>query len=89
MTIYKRTLVLIVMYLIQVGGGGSTDQTSVERYNPNTKRWSRMAPMSTGRMCVGVGVLNGLLYAVNFEEENQFGKMNNIHVSFSLDRRKQ
>ena len=48
-----------------------------------------MAPMSTGRMCVGVGVLNGLLYAVNSEEENQFGKMNNIHVSFLLDRRKQ
>ena len=54
-----------MMYFIQVGGNdGSTALNSVERYDPTTEEWRPVASMITGRSGVGVGVLNGLLYAV-------------------------
>lgn len=36
----------------------------VERYDPNTNRWTKVAPMSTKRLGVAVAVLAGYLYAV-------------------------
>ena len=39
-----------------------------------------MSPMSTHRSGVGVGVLNSLLYAVNFEEENQCEKNDHFPI---------
>ena len=66
---------LIMMYFMQVGGfDGSTGLKSAERYDPATQEWRPIASMSTRRSSVGVGVLNGLLYAVNWDEENQCGK---------------
>lgn len=37
---------------------------SVESYNPTTNTWSPEADMRVGRYNVGVGVLDGVLYAV-------------------------
>ena len=34
------------------------------RFDPDTKQWSFIAPMTTARSTVGVAVLNGRLYAV-------------------------
>lgn len=34
------------------------------RYDPQTNRWSKVAPMSTKRLGVAVAVLGGYLYAV-------------------------
>ena len=62
----------IVIYLIQVGGCDKyTVFETVDRYDPDTKQWRPMTSMSTKRSYVGVGVLNGLLYAVNCEKENK------------------
>ena len=61
-----------MIYFIQVGGhDGSNGHKTVERYDPSTEEWRPVAPMSTQRESVGVGVLNGNLYAVNCEEEIQ------------------
>jgi hypothetical protein len=50
----------------QVGGfDGSTGLNSAEMYDPRTHEWRMIAPMSTRRSSVGVGVVNGLLYAVS------------------------
>ena len=60
------------MYFIQVGGyDGSTSHISVESYDPDTEEWRPVASMSTQRSHLGVGVLNGLLYAVICEEGKQ------------------
>jgi kelch-like protein 2/3 len=49
-----------------VGGfDGSTGLNSAEMYDPRTHEWRMIAPMSTRRSSVGVGVVNGLLYAVS------------------------
>ena len=70
---------LTLIYFVQVGGNdGSTGFGTVERYDPSTEEWRPVAPMSTQRNGVGVGVLNGLLYAVNCEEKNQYGKERTI-----------
>ncbi len=37
---------------------------SVECYDPRNNEWRMVAPMSTRRSSVGVGVVGGLLYAV-------------------------
>lgn len=51
----------------QVGGfDGSTGLNSAEMYDPRTHEWRMIAPMSTRRSSVGVGVVNGLLYAVSY-----------------------
>jgi len=50
-----------------VGGfDGSTGLNSAEMYDPRTHEWRMIAPMSTRRSSVGVGVVNGLLYAVSY-----------------------
>ena len=52
--------------LYAVGGfnnaGGAL--TTVEAYDPDTNTWSTRAPMSTPRNGIGVGVVDGLVYAV-------------------------
>jgi hypothetical protein len=49
-----------------VGGfDGSTGLNSAEMYDPRTHEWRMIAPMSTRRSSVGVGVVNGFLYAVS------------------------
>ena len=58
------------MYFIKVGGiHGRTGLRTVERFDPDTRKWRPVASMSTRRQEVGLGVLNGLLYAVNCEEQ--------------------
>jgi len=37
---------------------------SVEYYDPSLDEWNPVAEMSIGRENVGVGVLNGILYAI-------------------------
>ena len=36
----------------------------LHRFDPETKQWNFIAPMTTARSTVGVAVLNGRLYAV-------------------------
>lgn len=49
----------------KVGGfDGSTGLKSAEKFDPATQEWRAVASMTTRRSSVGVGVLNGLLYAV-------------------------
>lgn len=56
-----------MFFLVQVGGyDGASRQclSSVESYNPNTDTWTAVAEMSSRRSGAGVGVLDGILYAV-------------------------
>lgn len=46
------------------GFDGSTGLNSAEMYDPRNHEWRVIAPMSTRRSSVGVGVVNGLLFAV-------------------------
>lgn len=48
------------------GFDGSTGLNSAEMYDPRTHEWRMIAPMSTRRSSVGVGVVNGFLYAVSY-----------------------
>jgi N-acetylneuraminic acid mutarotase len=57
--------------LYAVGGDTASTPASVcgcvnilEAYDPTTDRWTTKAPMPTARTGVGVGVVNGFLYAV-------------------------
>lgn len=51
--------------LYAVGGhDGWSYLNTVERWDPQARTWSYVAPMSTQRSTVGVAVLNGKLYAV-------------------------
>ncbi|XP_023804164.1 LOW QUALITY PROTEIN: kelch-like ECH-associated protein 1, partial [Cyanistes caeruleus] len=43
---------------------GNTDSAAVDCYNPLSGRWSPCAPMSVPRNRIGVGVIDGLIYAV-------------------------
>ncbi|KAM6394838.1 kelch-like ECH-associated protein 1 [Rhynochetos jubatus] len=43
---------------------GNTDSASIDCYNPMTDRWSACAPMSVPRNRIGVGVIDGMIYAV-------------------------
>ncbi|XP_027562727.1 kelch-like ECH-associated protein 1, partial [Neopelma chrysocephalum] len=43
---------------------GNTDSAAVDCYNPMTDRWSPCAPMSVPRNRIGVGVIDGMIYAV-------------------------
>lgn len=46
--------------LYAVGGhDGWSYLNTVERWDPHTRQWSYVAPMSTQRSTVGVAVLNG------------------------------
>jgi len=36
----------------------------VEKYDPQENKWSRVSPMSSRRLGVGVAVLDGYLYAI-------------------------
>ncbi|KAK7878307.1 hypothetical protein WMY93_031126 [Mugilogobius chulae] len=50
---------------VRCGGfDGSTGLSTVEAYNSKTDEWFHVLPMSTRRSSVGVGVVNGILYAV-------------------------
>lgn len=52
--------------IFQVGGfDGSTGLNSAEMYDPKTFEWRMIAPMSTRRSSVGVGVVNKYLFAVS------------------------
>lgn len=51
--------------LYAVGGrDGSSSLRSVECYDPHTNKWTNCAPMNKRRGGVGVGVMNGYLYAL-------------------------
>ncbi|XP_039570859.1 kelch-like ECH-associated protein 1 [Passer montanus] len=43
---------------------GNTDSAAVDCYNPVSGRWAPCAPMSVPRNRIGVGVIDGLIYAV-------------------------
>ncbi|NXG11799.1 KEAP1 protein, partial [Sakesphorus luctuosus] len=43
---------------------GNTDSAAVECYNPVSDRWAPCAPMAVPRNRIGVGVIDGLIYAV-------------------------
>nr|ANC50794.1 kelch-like ECH-associated protein 1 [Gallus gallus] len=43
---------------------GNTDSAAIDCYNPMTNRWSPCAPMSVPRIRIGVGVIDGMIYAV-------------------------
>ncbi|XP_046565555.1 kelch-like protein 20 [Haliotis rubra] len=52
-------------YLYAVGGqDGVSCLNYVERYDPQTNKWAKVASMSTRRLGVGVAVLCSFLYAV-------------------------
>jgi N-acetylneuraminic acid mutarotase len=55
--------------LYAVGGEASTTTgtsmvNTVEAYDPATNTWTTKAPMPTPRRILGIGVLNGILYAI-------------------------
>ena len=51
------------------GHDGSSYLNSVERYDPRTNQWaSSPAPTSSCRTSVGVGVLEGCVYAVGGQD---------------------
>lgn len=59
-------LYVYVDIFLQVGGfDGSTGLNSAEMYDSKTYEWRMIAPMSTRRSSVGVGVVSGFLYAVS------------------------
>ena len=43
--------------------------TSVERYDPRTNRWTPVAPMCTRRKHLGVAVFNGTIFAVGGRDD--------------------
>lgn len=56
-------------FVFKVGGRNLTLQTNTESnvlscYNPMTNQWSQRASLSTPRNRVGVGVVDGCIYAV-------------------------
>ena len=52
-------------YLYAVGGqDGVSCLNIVDKYDPNTNRWTRMASMNSKRLGVAVVVLGTYLYAV-------------------------
>ena len=56
---------LFVFFLLPVGGfDDSSPLSTVERYDPDTDKWSFMEPMTTCRGGVGVSVLCGKIFAV-------------------------
>lgn len=58
------------LYTFFTGGhDGSSYLNSVERYDPKTNEWSsNVAPTSSCRTSVGVGVLEGCIYAVGGQD---------------------
>ena len=50
--------------LFSGGRNGSQYFNSVERYDPSVNQWTAVVSMTTKRGFVGVGVLDGSLYAV-------------------------
>ena len=55
------------MFIYAVGGETSPGRTtvdSIELFNPTKNSWTKLASMTTCRRGVGVGILNGNLYAV-------------------------
>lgn len=55
------------MFVYAVGGEtthGRSTVNSVEQFDPVKNTWRELTPMDTARRGVGVGILNGLLYAV-------------------------
>ncbi|KAH0628727.1 hypothetical protein JD844_010188 [Phrynosoma platyrhinos] len=43
---------------------GNMDSNAIDCYNPMTNRWSPCTPMSVPRNRIGVGVIDGMIYAV-------------------------
>ena len=50
------------------GFDGSGGLKTAEKYDQLTQEWQSISPMSTRRSSVGVGVMNGLIYAVSYNE---------------------
>lgn len=57
------------VFLIQIGGyDGVKVLKTAEVFDPTTRQWKMIAPMSTCRRGAGVGVLNNRIYAVSWNE---------------------
>ena len=55
------------MFIYVVGGETSPGRStvgSVDQFDPVKNTWTELAPMEKGRRGIGVGILNGLLFAV-------------------------
>lgn len=50
-------------------GGSKVVVSTVEAYDPGSNRWTSKASMATPRAFLGVGTVNGMLYAVGGESE--------------------
>lgn len=61
-----NTLKIKNLFRLYVVGGkdGSSCLKTVEQYDPHTNKWTLRASMIKRRGAVGVGVLNGYMYAV-------------------------
>ena len=46
------------------GGSGSSDNRTVEVYDPGSNSWAAKAPLPTGRSDLAAGVVGGKLYAL-------------------------
>ena len=57
---------------LKVGGhDGPLVRKSVEKYNPETGKWSYVADMQTMRRNAGVVAVNGLMYVCGGDDSNQ------------------
>jgi len=54
---------------------------SVEFYDPSLDTWTRVADMSVCRYGVGVGVLDGVMYAVGGKNESEVLKLVEAYIS--------
>ncbi|XP_061414142.1 LOW QUALITY PROTEIN: kelch-like ECH-associated protein 1B [Lethenteron reissneri] len=60
----------VVHGLLYAAGGrnnspdGNTDSSALDCFNPMSNQWTRRQPMSVARNRVGLGVIDGLIYAV-------------------------
>ncbi|RMB90081.1 hypothetical protein DUI87_33536 [Hirundo rustica rustica] len=60
----RRSLGTLEAFDPAEGSWGNADSAAVDCYDPVSGRWSPRAPMSVPRNRIGVGVIDGLIYAV-------------------------
>lgn len=52
---------------VHEGGGCATSKNDIWEYDPSINIWAEKAPMPTARFGLGVGVIDGIIYAVGGE----------------------
>ena len=62
--VVNRTLYAIGGYTYAVGGYTGRPRATVEAYDPVANAWTPRGPMPTSRGDLGIGVVNGVLYAL-------------------------